>query len=133
MIIGRQFKQMKHLLSILIFLSFMSLIFVSCSKSPEQYLENCADTRFIDSREENIAILEEPNDYPYTSEAKIQSYKRDISFVKSKSLQKKLQKEDYEMPKYMFEWERRDAYTMVFERCSNELRENEVLFKAKWK
>tara|TARA_B100001057_G_scaffold322452_1_gene322686 strand:+ start:392 stop:853 length:462 start_codon:yes stop_codon:yes gene_type:complete len=37
---------MKHLLSILIFFSFVSLIFVSCSKSPEQYIESCADAYF---------------------------------------------------------------------------------------
>ena len=38
---------MKHLLSKLTLLGIVSLIFVSCSKSPEQYVESCADNYFI--------------------------------------------------------------------------------------
>jgi len=38
---------MNKLLYTLIFLSFVSLIFVSCSKSPEQYVETCADHYFV--------------------------------------------------------------------------------------
>ena len=109
----------------------MSLIFASCSKSPEQYVENCADARFIESREESIAILEKPNDSPVMSGASIQSYKRDISFVKSKSLQKKLQKKDYRHSKSITFVT--DGYSTIFEVCSNQLRKNEVYFKAKWK
>ena len=52
---------MKHLLSILTLLGIVSLIFVSCSKSPEQYVEKCADTGFIESRE-NILVDYEVND-----------------------------------------------------------------------
>lgn len=40
---------MKHLLSKLTLLGIVSLIFVSCSKSPEQYVENCADDSFSKS------------------------------------------------------------------------------------
>ena len=38
---------MKHLLSKLTLLGIVSLIVVSCSKSPEQYVENCADNYFV--------------------------------------------------------------------------------------
>jgi len=37
---------MKHLLSKLTLLGIVSLIIVSCSKSPEQYIESCADAYF---------------------------------------------------------------------------------------
>ena len=38
---------MKHLLSKLTLLGIVSLIIVSCSKSPEQYVETCADNYFV--------------------------------------------------------------------------------------
>ena len=121
---------MKHLLSILTLLGIVSLIFVSCSKSPEQYIENCADTRFIDTRENKIAYLEKPNDAPIMSGLKIKWYKGNISFVKSKSLQKKLQKKDYYHVKFQFGT---DVYSDFFKECSYQLERDEVYFKAKWK
>ena len=124
---------MKHLLSILTLLGIVSLIFVSCSKSPEQYVEKCADTGFIESRE-NILVDYEVNDD--SSEALkglaksfSQKYRDDISFVKSKSLKMKLQKKDYEGYKSFPS----DVYSDFFIACSNELKRDEVYFKAKWK
>ena len=120
---------MKHLLSKLTLLGIVSLIVVSCSKSPEQYIENCADTRFIDSRESMVADMQPDDD---SSEglknlAKIFSlkYREDISFVKSKSLKMKLQKKDY--------YGSTNVYSDYFKECSYQLERNEVYFKAKWK
>ena len=124
---------MKHLLSKLTLLGIVSLIFVSCSKSPEQYVENCADTRFIDSRESMVADMQPDDD---SSEglknlAKIFSlkYREDISFVKSKSLKMKLQKKDYH--RHMNS--SNDVYSDFFKECSYQLERDEVYFKAKWK
>tara|TARA_B100000787_G_scaffold54161_1_gene39350 strand:- start:357 stop:722 length:366 start_codon:yes stop_codon:yes gene_type:complete len=121
---------MKHLLSILTLLGIVSLIFVSCSKSPEQYVENCADTKFIDTRESMVAKYERLSNETL-GDLLIQVIKKDISFVKWKSLQKKLQKKDYSNPDSSSPYS--DTYRIYFEKCSNQLRKNEVLFKAKWK
>tara|TARA_R110000737_G_scaffold339937_1_gene362334 strand:- start:50 stop:400 length:351 start_codon:yes stop_codon:yes gene_type:complete len=116
---------MKHLLSIITLLGIVSLIFVSCTKSPEQYVENCADARFIDSREAFLASVEQNND---GSSIASNMLKEDISFVKSKSLQKKLQRE-YMWLKLTAEF----SYEYFFKSCSQEMTKDEVYFKAKWK
>ena len=120
---------MKHLLSILTLLGVVSLIFVSCSKSPEQYVENCADTRFIDSRESIIANMQVDDDISegLKNLAKFfsQKHRKDISFVKSKSLKMKLQKKDY--------YGSTNVYSDYFKECSYQLERDEVYFKAKWK
>ena len=124
---------MKHLLSILTLLGVVSLIFVSCSKSPEQYVENCADTRFIDSRESILAGYKVDDDSSEALKGLAKSfsrkYREDISFVKSKSLKMKLQKKDYDG----FKSSPSDVYSGFFKACSYQLERDEVYFKAKWK
>ena len=122
---------MKHLLSIITLLGIVSLIFVSCTKSPEQYVENCADTNFIDRLEKQEAALYS-NEY-FSLEAKNElSYRNEIKFVKQKSLQAKLRKDDWKI-----QWRgvgsAKWSYEDAFDVCLDDMNYNEVLFKAKWK
>ena len=127
---------MKHSLSILILLGFVSTTLISCSQ-PEYYLENCADY--------NIEKIYKSEIHKYEYKIKktpiymsikkedcvdtanticmyyeyLDSYKERINQIKSFDLSDKLKNlEDYE-------WE--------FRSCSESFKEDEITFKAKWK
>ena len=139
---------MKHFLSKLTLLGIVSLIFVSCSKSPEQYVENCADYSEIEFLKEgidywkNIEEVSQPNkinekqssfDFEAWAtgaeelpEETLKKAKKRLSEITSElkvfdelSIKKKLMKG--------FRYER------YFEECSIKFKEDEITFKAKWK
>ena len=123
---------MKHLLSKLTLLGIVSLIFVSCSKSPEQYVENCADDRYL-----NYLTITIEN---HTNE--LEKLKKDwgtqITY-KHKELEMKLDEFRYKIStfnknsKLKIKLNKDDSYSNLFKYCSDELKDNEVYFKAKYK
>lgn len=156
---------MKHLLSILILLGFMSVANAGWFfTSDEEYVENCVDSHFIEKLNISIdtskkAILNAEPEYGYcdpscgkienyydengnktinwacsldcgqiikTKEAvikvyeeKISNYEKELEIINSESLQEKLKE---------FK-----GYESRFKYCSNDMRTDEVTFKAKWK
>ena len=101
---------MKHLLSILIFFSFVSVAFTSCSPNPQKLFEKCADSRlFLDNPKNKMILLGEER---YTEKV------REHIASKKKPLEEKM--ESY-------------AYKSKFQMCEFEFTMTPETFKAKWK
>ena len=124
---------MKHLLSILILLGFVSATLISCSQ-PEHYIENCADYNTeeeyksdIRKAEANIKKFNVPTDsceldgYLWSCGffEKIEDSEEGIDNLKSFILSAKLKDLLY--------------YESEFRSCSESFKEDEITFKAKWK
>jgi len=159
---------MKHLLSILTLLGIVSLVVVSCSKSPEQYIENCADDKVakIYLEEINDLKIELKGDFLENREMESCKMIGGETYGKKRRLEciediaKKVESSRSWMMPYLAELEKlysniknltleqkimmtysdgsslegaRYNYEEIFYTCSKEFKDEETIFKAKWK
>ena len=160
---------MNHLLSILTLLGVVSLVFVSCSKSPEQYIENCADDKvakiyleeindlkielkgdFLENRAMEICkliggetygkkrrleciedIATETEYYRSVKIPYLAELEKLYSNIKNLSLEQKIMKTTFSDGSSMEG--ARYKYEEIFYTCSKEFKDEETIFKAKWK
>jgi hypothetical protein len=143
---------MKHLLSILILLGFMSVAnagwFIT---SDEEYIENCTDKDFLTGLNSNIEKwnkeiqdIEEGQKSPgylvfgdekwdkyalKKNREKIDRIKKYLSNFKKMTLKEKLSNDEITIEgKYYY-----PDYESIFKDCVDEFEEDEITFKAKWK